>query len=156
MAKKKPARLVGADRDRLLIALLMHDVTAALNQVMRTRGLKLTLDATHKDHQVRLFVSRPGVEPQGWMVANSRTKVCAMVVPPHPELASAVVDIIERLAKFEARLILLCHKPPGKKITGKLQVQFSGARLYVLTIADVVAGKIVHETTFTTPDGVVP
>lgn len=154
MPPKKDLRIVGAQRDRLIVGLTMGDALAAINLAMRVRKLTFTLDFT--DHIAKLFVSMPGVPREGVMVVSPRNKVCYRVNPGNRELFVAIADLHDRLAKLESGLILTAFKEPGKKPESRLQMRVGGARTIALTLMDCVKGHIKHDTSFQMPDGTTP
>ena len=153
MNQKKSAPISSALRDKLIVALQMDEAVAAVNQALRVRGITLHIDFTNKDHQARLWVSRPGVEKQGWMITNPRSRKTYFIHPQHPDLRAFTMDIMERMANMEATLVLASENRFNKKPIAKLQIQFTGSRRIVLTLVDVEKGKAKIDTGFTTPDG---
>lgn len=145
----KKARLVGTQREKLIVALVAEDALVALNTVFKTRGLTFTLDYTGPNPW--LYISRPGVEPELLMAADPRTKHCSIFVPHHPELRSAYVDLIERLASIEARLILVTQKDKQQRKWAKLQLHVVGSRTTALTILDINRGQKISDTEFCLP-----
>lgn len=142
---------IGSNRERLLVAVTAIDVVNALNTVFHARGLKLTLDWTSK--APRLYVERPGVEPELFMMANFQTKRYVTLVPRHPELQSALMDLIDRLAKMDAKFVLVTQKDRSQKRWAKLQVHVSGSRGYALNVLEVPRGTKKTETEFNLPEG---
>lgn len=125
---------VGSKREQLLVALVTTDIVNALNTVFKARGLSFTLDWTGTNPQ--LTVERPGVEPELFMQADYRTKKYFTLVPRHPDLQSALVDLQDRLAKLEAKLVLVTQRTKDQKRWAKLQVHVVGSRGYALNILE--------------------
>lgn len=154
MAKKiKP--IVGEQKDRLIVALTMHDAVAAINLAMRVRKLRFTIDFS-QGATAKLYVSMPGVEPEGVMVVNPRSKVCYRVDPINFELRAAIQDMHNRLAKLQSGLILVAFKEPNKKPEARLQLRVGGARTIALTLMDCVKGELKIDSSFQLPDGTTP
>ena len=144
------------EKDKLIVALQMDECLNAINTTMRVRGITLRLDYAGADHLARLWVSRPGVEEQGWMVTNPRKKNTFWIYPAHPDLRAFVEDVMERLRKLDATMVIAAEKPYNKKPIAKLQIQFAGAKRIVLTLVDVEKGKSKKDVGFLTPDGRAP
>ena len=156
MNQKKVAPIVGLQRDKLIVALMLDDAVAAVNQAMKVRGITLHIDYTNKDHCARLWVSRPGVEKQGWMITNPRNKQTFFIHPAHPDLRAFTMDIMERMSNMDATIVLAAQTRFNKKPVAKVQIQFTGSQRIVLTLVDVEKGKAKIDTGFTTPDGRIP
>lgn len=140
---------IGSKRERLLVAVMAVDIVNVLNTVFRARGLKFILDWTGK--APALYVERPGVEPELFMMADYRTKKYTTLVPRHPELQSALVDLVDRLSKLDAKLVLVTQKDKNQKRWAKLQVHVAGSRGYALNILEVPRGTKRVETEFNLP-----
>ena len=140
---------VGSKRERLLVAVMAVDIVNVLNTVFKTRGLEMTLDWTNKAPQ--LYVARPGVEPELFMMANFQTKRYVTLVPRHPELQSALADLVDRLAKMDAKFVLVTQKDRTQKRWAKLQVHVDGSRGYALNIFEVPRGTKKTESEFNLP-----
>lgn len=125
---------VGSSRERLLVAVLTVDIVNVLNTVFKARGLSFTLDWMGKNPV--LLVSRPGVEPELFMQACFRTKKYFTLVPRHPDLQSAVVDLVDRLSKLDTKLVLVTQKDRNQKRWAKLQVHVDGSRGFALNILE--------------------
>lgn len=146
----------GIQKDKLIVALQMEDAVRAINTAMRARKMKFTLDFAEKDHLARLYAEMPGIEREGIMVVNPKTKFCVRVNAAHPDLAAALNDINIRLQSFEAGYVLAADKPPNKKRHAALQLHFRGARKIVLTLMSANEGQVKSDTEFKLPDGTVP
>lgn len=140
---------IGSNRERLLVAVMAIDVVNVLNTVFRTRGLSFTLDWMGKNPV--LLVSRPRVDPELFMQACFRTKKYLTLVPRHPDLQSAVVDLVDRLSKLDAKLVLVTQKDRNQKRWAKLQVHVAGSRGYALNVLEVPRGTKRVETEFNLP-----
>lgn len=154
MLHKKDLRIVGVQRDKLIVGLTMDDAVAAINLAMRVRKITFTLDFT--DVVARLHVGMPGVISENIMVVNPRSKVCHRVHPVHPDLRAAIDDMHVRLSKLEAGMILTAFKEPGKKPESRLQLRVGGARTIALTLMDCIKGHRKTDTSFQLPDGSTP
>lgn len=141
---------IGSKRERLLVAVMAVDIVNALNTVFRARGLKFKLDWTGK--APALYVERPGVEPELFMMADYRTKKYTTLVPRHPELQSALTDLVDRLAKMDAKFVLVTQKDRNQKRWAKLQVHVDGSKGYALNILEVPRGTKKTETEFNLPE----
>lgn len=146
----------GREADSLIVALLVNDLIGAINQPMRTRKVTVTLDYSHKDHLPRLYIRRPGVEDQAWMMTNTRTKVCYDCTLPNPDLQLFVNDVKERLAKLGGTLYLVAGKNKQGASEAKLQLSVSGSHNTALTLTRVRRGQAVQCEHFITPEGKVP
>lgn len=143
----KAKKLLASQKERLVLALLANDITTVLNTVCKARGLTFHLDYT--EHTPHLLISRPGVDPRLLMSFATRIKRCVFVTSPmHPDLDSAIHDLFTRLAKLDARMILVAERDKQHRWWAKLQVHVSGARTLALTILDVQKGKVIKDNTF--------
>jgi len=155
MKSKKPPPIVGAQRDKLIVALLMQDMLAAINLAMRVRKLKFTLDYSD-DHFARLYLEAPDIPPERIMLLDPRKHCCFITAPRNRELFFATVDIIERLEKLGGKLSLTGDRPKQGPRRALLQVYVDGATKIALTLMDVHKGKVKHDTSFQLPDGTTP
>lgn len=153
--KSKKSAIVGAQRDRLIIALEMQDLVGALNLAMRVRKLQFTLDYA-TDHFPRLMVSMPNVAPEQFMLLDQRKHCCYINVPRNRELFFAVTDIVERLSKHSGRLTLTGDRPRQGPMRALLQIHVEGATKTALTLMDTTKGKVATDTSFQLPDGTTP
>ena len=142
--------------DTMIVALLVDDLIGAINQAMRVRKITLTLDYSHKDHRPRLYVARPGVDKEVWMLTNTRTKVCAYCQLASPDLQLFTADVTERLAKLDAELCLTGGIRQRSAPEAKLQLTVVGALNTALTLARVRPGAVMLCEHFITPEGNVP
>lgn len=146
---RKPALLVGPRREKLLVALVADDAVNILNTVFKARGLTFHLDYTGP--MPTLSASRPGVEPETFITADSRTKKSWFHPIANPDLGSALADLLERLAKIEARLLLVIQKDRQGRRWAKLQLHVAGSRGIALTILDINRGRKVSDNAFALP-----
>ena len=155
MTKKKPAPIVGLQREKLLVALQMHDMVGAINLAMRVRKLRFTLDYI-KDHFPRLWVEMPGCEPEVFMTLDPRKHACYITPPRQKDLFFAMTDMTERLHKLGGRMSLTGDKPAHGPRRALLQIYVDGAKTIALTLADTTKGHSVTDTDFQLPDGTIP
>lgn len=153
MAKKSP--ITGHYRDKLLVALDMPELLGAVNAAMRVRRAELTLDYAC-DHHPRLLLSRPGVEAERIMVLDTRKHLCYISPPTNQELLAIFLDIMERLAKLNARMRLTGTRPKQGPRRAALQIHVDGANTIAITLMDVLKGKRNKDTSFQLPDGTTP
>lgn len=146
--KKKPA-LLGKQREKLIVALVADDAVNVLNTVFKTRGLTFHLDYT--GNTPKLLVSRPGVEPEVFITADARTKKSWFHPIINHELHSALVDLLDRLHKIEARLLLVIQKDKQQRKWAKLQLHVAGSRNIALTILDINRGQKISDNEFCLP-----
>lgn len=149
MKKKKKSPLVGVQREKLLVALVADDAVNILNTVFKARGLIFHLDYT--DHSPKLLVSRPGVDPEVFISADARSKKSWFHPVKNPDLQSALIDLMERLNKIEARLLLVIQKDKQGKRWAKLQLHVAGSRGIALTILDINRGQKISDHEFCLP-----
>lgn len=142
-------------REKLLIALQMHDMVAALNLAMRVRKLSFILDYS-EDHFARLYMQRPGEGRQQIMLLDQRKHACYITPPSDRDLFFAFTDITERLHKLGGRLSLTGDKPRQGPKRAVLQVYVDGATKIALTLLDTTKGKKKTDTAFQLPDGSTP
>lgn len=142
-------------KDKLIVGLTMDDATAAINQAMRVRKLKFTLDFSEDTH-ARLYAGMPGAPRECVMEVSPRTKICYRKTPQNRDLRAAIDDMHERLAKLNAGLILTAFKSPNKKPESRLQLRVGGARTVALTLMDCIKGKSKIDSSFQLPDGTTP
>lgn len=155
MSQKKPLAIAGIEREKLLIALQMHDMVGGLNLAMRVRKLEFTLDYS-TDHFPRLWVGMPGITPEVFMRLDPRKHACYIMPPKQRELFVAVSDITERLFKLGGRLALTGDKPAHGPRRCVLQIYVDGARNIALTLMDCTKGKHKTDTSFQLPNGETP
>lgn len=148
-------KLVGQQREKLLIALQMEEITAAINTALRIRKVTVELDYS-EDHFPRLYLSMPGVARIPWMKLDPRKHACYVQPPGHPDLFAVAIDLQERLRKYGARLALTGDKPRHGPRRCLLQVYVDGARTIALTLMDTTRGKRASDTAFQLPDGTTP
>lgn len=146
---QKPALLIGPRRDKLLVALVAADALDILNTVFKARGLTFHLDYTGPFPV--LSASRPGVEPETFLTADSRTKRSWFHPIKNHDLGSALADLVERLAKIETRMLLVIQKDKRGRRWAKLQLHVAGARRIALTVLDVNRGHKVSDNSFALP-----
>lgn len=143
------------NRDKLILSLLVHDITAAINLAMRVRKVSFKLDYT--DVIPKLKVVSPLADTvEVYMWTDPRKKITHMRTMTDDALAAFQRDIESRLAKMEAHLMFVAEKPHNKKPVCKLQVHVRGVRQIVLTIAETTRDHVIEEFNFQTPDGVTP
>lgn len=151
----KPTIFQGAQRERLLITLLMNDMTAAINAVMRIRQVAFTLDYA-QDHFPRLLMQCAGTPLQTVMTLDQRKHRCFITPPTDRLLYSAFEDITVRLGKLGGRLSLTGDSPREGKKRCLLQVYVDGANRFALTLMDVRKGQSKRDVAFQLPDGTTP
>lgn len=143
------------NRDKLILSLLVRDITAAVNQAMRVRRVSLRLDYT--DIIPRLYAVSPLADTKEvYMLADPRRKVTTMRDMKSDALAAFQRDIQMRLAKMDAYLLFVSEKAFNKKPSCKLQVHVRGVRNMVLTLAETTRDSVIEEFDFQTPDGETP
>lgn len=150
------AQLLPQHRDTLIVALSSHDMIAALNAAMRVRKITLTLDYTHKDHLLRLYVEMPGSPRETWMITNTRTKRCVHCEVVNPHLQLFINDATERLAALSGALFLVGGRHQRSAPMAKLQLIVEGSDKVAVTVAEVSRGKSATCHYFITPNGVIP
>ncbi len=155
MKKKKPAPIIGTQREKLIVALQMTDIVGAINLAMRVRKLSFTLDYS-EDHFARLYVEMPGTSREQIMLLDQRKHCCYISPPKNRELFFAYNDIHERLLKQGGRLSLTGDKPREGPRRCLLQVYVDGAAKMGLTLMETTKGKKLVDTAFQLPDGTVP
>lgn len=155
MSTKKDNRILGIQRDKLIVGLTMGDAVAAINLALRVRKAAFII-RFDEDFLARCYLEMPGVKPEGVFVVNPRTKVCYGSAPKHPDIEALVGDLHERLAKLEAGIILTAEKPPNAKPEAKLQLRVGGARQVALTLMDCKKGFSKRDHQFKLPDGTIP
>lgn len=141
------------NQDKLILTLLVNDITAAINAVMRIRKMRLKLDFTKHHAELHILDSRGN--SGRYMMANPRTKqrfVCAL----DEQFESFTEDLELRLQKLNAKMILVCDRDKNKRTLAKVQVHVVGTYAMALTISEVVRGSTITETEFQTPDGDTP
>lgn len=149
-------RVKSANRDKLLVALLVNDLVGALNLAMRVRKVTLTVDYTAKDHRLRLRAAMPDVPAETWMVTDTRAKLALSGRLLNPHLQLFANDVKERLAALGGALVLVGCKPRTGKPVAKLQLIVEGSQSTALTLCRVPAGRQLTCEHFTTPDGQIP
>jgi len=108
------------------------------------------------DHFPRLLVSMPDITPERFMLLDQRKHACYITPPSNRELFFAMVDITERLHKIGGRLSLTGEKPRQGPKRAMLQIYVDGANRTALTLMDAAKGKVLHDTSFSLPDGTTP
>lgn len=146
---------VGLQRDKLIVALQMHDITAKINLAMRVRGITFTLDYA-EDHFPRLYIQMRTGPKQLLMRLDPRTHRCYIIPPMDRDLFLAFYDITERLEKLGGRLSLTGDRPKQGPMRALLQVYVDGASRIALTLMDTSKGKRKSDTSFQLPDGTTP
>jgi hypothetical protein len=152
---KKPKPFVGEQKDKLIIALQMHELVGALNLALRVRRASFEIDYT-VDHKPRLFIARPGVEREKIMYLDVRKHICYITPPRNLELFAIFADITERLHKIGGRLSLTGDKPLQGPRRCMLQIYVDGARTIALTLMETTKGRRTIDTSFQLPDGTTP
>lgn len=152
---QKPSIFTGVQRDKLIVALNMHDITAKLNLAMRVRKVTFTLDYT-KDHYPRFYMQSMSGPKQLVMLLDPRKHRCFITPPTDRDLFLAFYDITERLEKIGGRLSLTGKKPPQGPRICLLQVYVDGASTIALTLMDAKKGQVKTDTSFQLPDGTMP
>lgn len=146
---KKKTPLVGVHREKLLVALVADDAVNVLNTVFKARGLTFHLDYT--GHSPKLSVSRPGVDSEIFLSADARTKKSWFHPISNPQLHSALTDLMGRLGKLQASLLLVVQKDRQGKRWAKLQLHVAGSRGIALTILDINRGQKISDNEFCLP-----
>lgn len=155
MKQKKPAFFTNLQRDKLIVALQMHDITAKLNLAMRVRRMVFTLDYA-QDHFPRLYMQSMTSPKELIMTLDQRKHRCYITPPKDRDLFYAFYDITERLEKLGGRLSLTGDKPKQGPMRALLQVYVDGAATIALTLMETTKGKINSDTSFQLPDGTTP
>lgn len=155
MSSKKLPGIIGAQREKLIIALQMNELVGALNLALKTRRASLEIDYT-QDHFPRLYLARPGIEREQIMMLDQRKHACYITPPYNRELFTLFIDITERLRKFGGRLLLTGDKPKQGPRRCLLQIYVDGARTIALTLMDTTKGRKKTDTAFQLPDGTTP
>jgi hypothetical protein len=153
--QKKPKPFVGQQKDKLIIALQMHELVGSLNLALRVRRASLEIDYT-LDHKPRLFIARPGVEREKIMDLDVRKHICYITSPRNLELFAIFADITERLHKIGGHLSLTGDKPLQGPRRCMLQIYVDGARDIALTLMETTKGRRIIDTSFQLPDGTTP
>lgn len=135
-------------RDKLIIALQMDDILAAINTPLRTRKAKLILD--YKGAQPTLWLETPSAPRQMIMWLDTRKKISYLCQQIEPA-GSIVRDMSDRLAKLESNLVLVCNKPPNKKMEALLQVRVGGSTHIAATFMKACRGETKQDTEFQFP-----
>ena len=155
MSKKKAAPFIGAQREKLIIALSAQDLVGGINLAMRVRKMTFTLNYS-TDHFARLFVALYDGKPEQFMLLDQRKHCCYITSPRNRELLVAMQDITNRLHNFGGRLSLTGDKPRTGPKRAMLQVYVDGAEKIALTLMSTTKGKTVSDTSFQLPDGTTP
>lgn len=145
----------GIQKDKLIIALSLSEIVAAINLAMRVRKLSLILDHTDK-HSPKLLVEMPGIPAQVIMQYDYRKRCCYQIPPSNHELFFAVNDIKDRLDKFDAKLALGGNRSHTGARRCVLQVTVEGASQVGVTLMEAVRGQRTVDTSFQLPDGTTP
>ena len=152
---QKPSAFTGIQRDKLIVALQMHDITAKLNLAMRVRRVVFTLDYA-QDHFPRLYMQQMDGLRQQIMQLDQRKHRCFITPPTDRDLFYTFLDITERLEKLGGRLSLTGDRPKQGPMRALLQVYVDGASRIALTLMDTSKGKRKSDTSFQLPDGTTP
>jgi len=152
---KKPSIFCGVQRDKLIVALQMHDITAKLNLAMRVRKVTFTLDYA-KDHFPRLYMQSMSGPTQQVMQLDQRRHRCFITPPMNRDLFLAFYDMTERLEKLGGRLSLSGDKPVNGPRRCMFQVYVDGASTIALTLMSAKKGQVKTDTSFQLPDGSTP
>lgn len=151
--KKTP--IVGLQREKLILALQMHEIVGGINLAMRVRKVSFTLDYA-TDPFPRLFMEMPGIEKQKIMLLDQRKHCCYISPPNNRELFFAFNDIHMRLHKMGGRLSLTGDRPKQGPMRVLLQVYVDGTNKMGLTLMETFKGKSKVDTSFQLPDGTTP
>lgn len=143
------------NRDKLILSLLVRDITAAINLAMRVRKVSLKLDYTDLIPKLRAVSPLANTE-EVYMYADPRKKNTTLRYMSDPALHAFQRDIDVRLGKMQANLTFVAEKPFNRKPICKLQVHVRGVRNMVLTLAETTRDNIIEEFNFQTPDGETP
>ena len=144
----------GLHREKLIIALQMHDIVGAINLAMRVRKAFFILD--YSEVFPKLLLGMPGLELETIMRLDPRKHCCYISMPRQRELFFLMTDIHERLIKLEGRLSLTGDKPRQGPKRCLLQVYVAGADKIALTLMETTKGKTKTDVAFQTPDGETP
>ena len=144
---KKPSIFTGVQRDKLIVALQMHDITAKLNLAMKVRKVIFTLDYV-QDHFPRLYMEALGTPKQLIMTLDPRKHRCFITPPTDRALFYTFLDITERLEKLGGRLSLTGDKPKQGPRRCMLQVYVDGSSTIALTLMGINKGQIKTDTAF--------
>lgn len=155
MKKKKPTPIIGAQREKLIVALQMADILGAINLAMRVRKVSFTLDYS-EDHFARLYMEMPDISREQIMLLDQRKHCCYVSPPSNKELFFAFNDIHERLRKLGSRISLTGEKPRQGPMRCLLQVYVDGASKMGLTLMETTKGNYLKDTDFQLPDGTTP
>ena len=144
------------NQEKLVLTLLVRDITAAINAAMRRRKVTLRLDYSKAIPHLIASSNMSVLVEEAYMWANPRTRRAIVRSMDDPTLRSFQIDIEQRLHDLQAYLFVAAEKPFNKKPICKLQVRVKGVRNMVLTLCEVNPGQIKSETDFQTPDGETP
>lgn len=124
--------------DRLLMALVTDDVMDAINIPLRARRGTFAID--YSDHIPLLYVYAKGIPPQVWMACNTRARQTNVHKMISPDLGLMVNDMVERLARLNAKLCFSpCRDKQNRRMV-KLQVISADSRNIAITLATVLRG----------------
>lgn len=155
MSTDKHKPIAGKQREKLIIALQMEEMVAAINTVMRVRKLSFELDYT-RDHFPRLCVSMPGCTPEQFMLLDQRKHACYITPPKQRDLFLGIADMTERLYKLGGRLSLTGGKQKHGPMKVSLQIYVDGTSSIALSLMRTTKGNTVTDTSFQLPDGTTP
>lgn len=129
--------------DRMLMALLSAELLDAINTPLRTRGATLRLSYLVNGPALRINESDD--TRSLWMELNTRTRKCIAWQPFWPPAGRIASDIVDRLAKLDAQLILVSDKPVSGPRIAKLQIHVADSRNICLTLAEARRGSVVSD-----------
>lgn len=152
---QKTLPFTGVQKDKFILALVVNDVTSAINTALRIRKATFTLDYS-EDHFARLYVSMPGINKEMVLRLDQRKHICYVTFPKNRSLFAVMQDISERLAKLGASLNLTGDRPKQGPARAVLQVYVQGADKIAISLMDVFKGKKKSDTAFQLPDGTTP
>lgn len=153
--KKRPAPIVGEQKDKLIIALQIDELVGTINRALRVRKASFEIDYTEGPHP-KLYLARPGIEREAIMTLDPRKHLCYSMPPKNRELFVIYADLTESLFKLGARLFLSGEKTRTGAKRCALQIQVTGARRIALTLMDTTRGHRKIDTAFQLPDGTTP
>lgn len=155
MSRSKRPAIAGLQREKLILALQMHEIVGGINLAMRVRKISFTLDYS-EDHYARLFMDMPDIPRERIMLLDQRKHCCYIAPPTNRELFFGFNDIHERLHKIGGRLSLSGDRPRQGPMRCLLQVYVDGTTKMGLTLMDTTKGKKNTQTSFELPDGTTP
>lgn len=134
--------------DLLLMYLVQEDLIPPINTALKARRGSFIVDYT--THSPELKLKMPGVDAERWMWADTRRHMTYITRPKNPNLRLLAQDLIERLEKHEANLMLGVVKNKHNQKIAKLQIFVKGSRKIALTLLDTPKGtqRIDNQFTF--------